>query len=61
MGLEGLLSDFQHYLERYSIIAVAHDADVSHLEGRADIVRLPRVDAGLDLLLLLKALSERGG
>jgi hypothetical protein len=33
MGLEGLLSDFQHYLERYSIIAVAHDADVLHLEG----------------------------
>jgi hypothetical protein len=42
-------------LRRCSIIAVAHDADVSHLEGRADIVRLPRVDAGLDLHLLLSA------
>ena len=30
------------------------------LEGRADILRLPRVDADLDLELLLKALSERG-
>ena len=35
-------------------------AITSHLEGRADILRLPRVDAGLDLDLLLKALSERG-
>jgi diaminohydroxyphosphoribosylaminopyrimidine deaminase/5-amino-6-(5-phosphoribosylamino)uracil reductase len=41
-------------------VAVADDADASHLEGRADVVRLPRVDAGLDLELLLKALSERG-
>jgi diaminohydroxyphosphoribosylaminopyrimidine deaminase/5-amino-6-(5-phosphoribosylamino)uracil reductase len=32
------------------------DAEVT----RADVVRLPRVDAGLDLDLLLKALSERG-
>ena len=38
---------------------MADDADASHLEGRAGIVRLPRVDAGLDLELLLKALSER--
>jgi diaminohydroxyphosphoribosylaminopyrimidine deaminase/5-amino-6-(5-phosphoribosylamino)uracil reductase len=43
-----------------TLIAVAEDADASHLEGRADVVRLPRVDAGLDLELLLKALSERG-
>jgi hypothetical protein len=42
------------------VIAVADDADASHLEGRAEVVRLPRVDAGLDLELLLKALSERG-
>jgi diaminohydroxyphosphoribosylaminopyrimidine deaminase / 5-amino-6-(5-phosphoribosylamino)uracil reductase len=42
-----------------TVIAVADDADASHLEGRADIVRLPRVDAGLDLDLLLKALRER--
>jgi diaminohydroxyphosphoribosylaminopyrimidine deaminase / 5-amino-6-(5-phosphoribosylamino)uracil reductase len=40
-----------------TVIAVA---DASHLEGRAGIVRLPRVAAGLDLDLLLKALSERG-
>jgi riboflavin-specific deaminase-like protein len=43
-----------------TVIAVADDADASHLEGRAELVRLPRVDAGLDLDLLLKALSERG-
>ena len=43
-----------------TLIAVAEDADSSHLEGRAEVVRLPRVDAGLDLGLLLKALSERG-
>jgi diaminohydroxyphosphoribosylaminopyrimidine deaminase/5-amino-6-(5-phosphoribosylamino)uracil reductase len=42
------------------VIAVADEADALHVEGRADIVRLPRVDAGLDLDLLLKALSERG-
>jgi diaminohydroxyphosphoribosylaminopyrimidine deaminase/5-amino-6-(5-phosphoribosylamino)uracil reductase len=29
-------------------------------QGRADILRLPRVDAGLDLDLLLKALNEGG-
>jgi diaminohydroxyphosphoribosylaminopyrimidine deaminase / 5-amino-6-(5-phosphoribosylamino)uracil reductase len=43
-----------------TLITVAEDADASHLDGRADVVRLPRVDAGLDLELLLKALSERG-
>jgi diaminohydroxyphosphoribosylaminopyrimidine deaminase/5-amino-6-(5-phosphoribosylamino)uracil reductase len=43
-----------------TLIAVAEDADASHLDGRADVVRLPRVDAGLHLELLLKALSERG-
>ena len=36
-----------------TLIAVADDADASHLEGRADILRLPRVAAGLDLELLL--------
>jgi diaminohydroxyphosphoribosylaminopyrimidine deaminase/5-amino-6-(5-phosphoribosylamino)uracil reductase len=40
-----------------TLVAVADDADASHLEGRVDVVRLPRVAAGLDLLL--KALSER--
>jgi riboflavin-specific deaminase-like protein len=44
-----------------TVIAVADDADASHLDGRADIVRLPRVEAGLDLDLLLKALSDRAG
>jgi diaminohydroxyphosphoribosylaminopyrimidine deaminase / 5-amino-6-(5-phosphoribosylamino)uracil reductase len=29
-----------------TVIAVADDADASHLEGRAEIVRVPRVDAG---------------
>jgi diaminohydroxyphosphoribosylaminopyrimidine deaminase / 5-amino-6-(5-phosphoribosylamino)uracil reductase len=43
-----------------TLIAVAEDADASHLDGRADVVRLPRVAAGLDLELLLKALGERG-
>jgi riboflavin biosynthesis pyrimidine reductase len=43
-----------------TLIAVADDADASHQEGRADIMPLPRVDAGLDLDLLPKALSERG-
>ena len=38
---------------------MADDADASHLKGRAAVVRLPRVAAGLDLDLLLKALSER--
>jgi diaminohydroxyphosphoribosylaminopyrimidine deaminase/5-amino-6-(5-phosphoribosylamino)uracil reductase len=42
-----------------TLIAVAEDADASHLDGRAEVVRLPRVAAGLDLELLLKALSER--
>jgi diaminohydroxyphosphoribosylaminopyrimidine deaminase / 5-amino-6-(5-phosphoribosylamino)uracil reductase len=42
-----------------TLIAVADDAGASHLEARAEIVRLPRVDVGLDLELLLKALSER--
>jgi diaminohydroxyphosphoribosylaminopyrimidine deaminase / 5-amino-6-(5-phosphoribosylamino)uracil reductase len=42
-----------------TLIAVAEDADASHLEDRADVVRLPRVDAGLDLNLLLKVLSKR--
>jgi diaminohydroxyphosphoribosylaminopyrimidine deaminase / 5-amino-6-(5-phosphoribosylamino)uracil reductase len=42
-----------------TLIAVADDADASSLEGRADIVRLPHSDAGLDLHVL-KALGERG-
>jgi diaminohydroxyphosphoribosylaminopyrimidine deaminase/5-amino-6-(5-phosphoribosylamino)uracil reductase len=30
-----------------TLIAVGDDAVVSHLDGRAEVVRLPRVDAGL--------------
>jgi diaminohydroxyphosphoribosylaminopyrimidine deaminase / 5-amino-6-(5-phosphoribosylamino)uracil reductase len=43
-----------------TVIAVADAADASHLDGRAEIVRVPRVAVGLDLHLLLKALSDRG-
>lgn len=43
-----------------TLIAVAEDADTAHLEGRADLVRLPRVERGLDLRALLAALRERG-
>lgn len=42
-----------------TLIAVAQDADAQHLEGRTDLVRLPRVDRGLDLPALLAALRER--
>lgn len=42
-----------------TLIAVAEDADAAHLEGRAEILRLPRAEAGLDLSVLLKALHER--
>ena len=43
-----------------TLIAVAEDADTAHLEGRADLVRLPRAERGLDLHALLAALRERG-
>jgi diaminohydroxyphosphoribosylaminopyrimidine deaminase / 5-amino-6-(5-phosphoribosylamino)uracil reductase len=43
-----------------TLIAVAEDADTQHLEGRTDLVRLPRVERGLDLRALLAALRERG-
>jgi diaminohydroxyphosphoribosylaminopyrimidine deaminase / 5-amino-6-(5-phosphoribosylamino)uracil reductase len=43
-----------------TLIAVAEDANTQHLEGRTDLVRLPRVERGLDLRALLAALRERG-
>jgi diaminohydroxyphosphoribosylaminopyrimidine deaminase / 5-amino-6-(5-phosphoribosylamino)uracil reductase len=43
-----------------TLIAVAEDADTQHLEGRTDLLRLPRVERGLDLRALLAALQERG-
>src|SRR2546426_117822 len=42
-----------------TLIAVAEDADASHLEGRAEVARLPRDAAGLDLHALLAALAAR--
>lgn len=45
-----------------TLIAVAEDAEASHLEGLAPIVRLPRAADGLGLHIpaLLRALYERG-
>ena len=43
-----------------SLIAVAEEADAAHLDGRAEVVRLPRDPAGLDLAALLQALAARG-
>jgi diaminohydroxyphosphoribosylaminopyrimidine deaminase / 5-amino-6-(5-phosphoribosylamino)uracil reductase len=44
------------------VVAVSDDVDASHLEGRAEIVRIPRNRGriGLDLDALMKALHERG-
>jgi diaminohydroxyphosphoribosylaminopyrimidine deaminase / 5-amino-6-(5-phosphoribosylamino)uracil reductase len=42
-----------------TLLAVADDADTGHLEGRAEIVRLPRADRGIDLHALLQALHQR--
>jgi diaminohydroxyphosphoribosylaminopyrimidine deaminase/5-amino-6-(5-phosphoribosylamino)uracil reductase len=43
-----------------TLIAVAADADAGHLEGRVEVVRLPRDAAGLSLHALLEAMAERG-
>ncbi len=44
-----------------TLIAVAEDADASHLEGRCTVVRLPRADGGgVDLVALLRALGDHG-
>jgi diaminohydroxyphosphoribosylaminopyrimidine deaminase/5-amino-6-(5-phosphoribosylamino)uracil reductase len=42
-----------------TLIAVAEDADAAHLEARAEVVRLARDAAGLDLHALLDALAAR--
>jgi len=42
-----------------TFIAVAEDTDASHLDGRADIVRVPRAERGLDLRVLLPELLKR--
>ena len=42
-----------------TLVAVAHDADPRHLEGLAEVVRLPRSAEGVDLSALVGALYER--
>jgi len=42
-----------------TLLAVAADADAGHLEGRAEILRLPRAGHGVDLQALLAALHQR--
>lgn len=42
-----------------TLVAVAHDANARHLEGSAEVVRLPRAPEGLELNALLGALYER--
>jgi diaminohydroxyphosphoribosylaminopyrimidine deaminase / 5-amino-6-(5-phosphoribosylamino)uracil reductase len=42
-----------------TLLAVADDADTAGLEGRAEILRLPRADRGIDLDALLCALHQR--
>ncbi|MEU5267000.1 RibD family protein [Streptomyces hygroscopicus] len=43
-----------------TMIAVADDADASHLEDVATVVRLPRAKVGLDVEALLRELHLRG-
>jgi diaminohydroxyphosphoribosylaminopyrimidine deaminase/5-amino-6-(5-phosphoribosylamino)uracil reductase len=43
-----------------TLIAVGEDADAAHLEGPAEVVRLPTAERGLDLHALLAALCDRG-
>lgn len=43
-----------------TLIAVAEDAGASHLDGKADILRLPRAARGLDIDALLAGLYGRG-
>jgi len=43
-----------------TIVAVAGDAEASHLEERAGVMRVPRSAQGLDLGALLAGLYERG-
>jgi diaminohydroxyphosphoribosylaminopyrimidine deaminase / 5-amino-6-(5-phosphoribosylamino)uracil reductase len=43
-----------------TLIAVAQDADARHLDGLADVLRLPRAERGLDLHALLEGSFARG-
>jgi len=43
-----------------TLIAVAVDADATHLEGRVELLRIPRAQHGLDLNALLRGLHARG-
>ncbi|MCK2243717.1 MULTISPECIES: dihydrofolate reductase family protein [unclassified Crossiella] len=43
-----------------TLIAVGEDADATHLEGRAELLRLPRTGRGLDVRALLAGLYEHG-
>jgi diaminohydroxyphosphoribosylaminopyrimidine deaminase / 5-amino-6-(5-phosphoribosylamino)uracil reductase len=42
-----------------TLLAVADDADTTRLEGRAELLRLPRSGRGVDLNALLDALHQR--
>jgi diaminohydroxyphosphoribosylaminopyrimidine deaminase / 5-amino-6-(5-phosphoribosylamino)uracil reductase len=42
-----------------TLLAVADDADTTRLEGRAELLRLPRGERGVDLDALLHALHQR--
>ena len=43
-----------------TLVAVSEDADARHLEGLAEIIRLPGAEGGLDLGTLLQVLYGRG-
>ena len=43
-----------------TLLVVAEDADTAHLDGRVDVLRVPRARAGLDLTAALGALYRRG-
>jgi diaminohydroxyphosphoribosylaminopyrimidine deaminase / 5-amino-6-(5-phosphoribosylamino)uracil reductase len=42
-----------------TLVAVADDADAGHLDGRCELLRVPRVQRGLDLRALLAGLLAR--
>jgi diaminohydroxyphosphoribosylaminopyrimidine deaminase/5-amino-6-(5-phosphoribosylamino)uracil reductase len=43
-----------------TLICVAEDADTTHLDGKAEILRVPRATRGLDIPAVLKGLFEHG-
>jgi diaminohydroxyphosphoribosylaminopyrimidine deaminase/5-amino-6-(5-phosphoribosylamino)uracil reductase len=43
-----------------ALIAVGEGAEAGHLAGRVEVLRLPRVEQGLDLAALMTALHDRG-